>query len=140
MDKSSNAYKKAYKDANDVYGTKSSIYRSAYIVKKYKEYGGKYDKKSKKPSSKTPGLKRWFKSEIWIEVLPFLQKNEIVICGSSKDRVGKACRPVFRASSKTPITLPELLEIHTEKDIIKAAKIKEKYPEKRLTWKTLNLS
>lgn len=140
MDKSSYAYKKAYKDANEVYGTKSSIYRSGYIVKKYKEYGGKYNEKSKKPTSKQPGLKRWLEKEIWVEVIPLLEKNEVVICGSSRDRAGKACRPVFRAGSNTPITLPELLEIHSKKDILKVAKKKEKNPEKRLTWKTLNLS
>ena len=44
MDKNTLAYKKAYEEANEIYGKKSNIYRSSYIVQKYKDYGGVYKK------------------------------------------------------------------------------------------------
>ena len=43
MDKSSKAYKKAKKIADEVFSTKTSAYKSAYIVRKYKQYGGLFD-------------------------------------------------------------------------------------------------
>jgi hypothetical protein len=170
MDKQSNEYIKAIKTANDIYGTKSSIYRSSYIVKKYKEFGGKITKsptksptksltksptkshktldKSPKKSPKKPpkkslektGLTRWFKEE-WIQVVPYLQYSKIIECGGvhMNKSPGKACRPLYRITKDTPITIKELLDIHPKKDIIKVAKQKEKFPLKRLVWKSLNL-
>ena len=136
MDKKSPMYKKAIKKANDVYGSGSSIYRSSYIVKMYKEEGGKI----KKSPSLKKGLKRWFKEE-WIQVVPYLEKGLKIECGGRKDsnKVGKACRPLYRITKDTPITIDELLEIHSKKDIINVAKQKEKSPSKRLYWKSLNL-
>jgi hypothetical protein len=162
MDKQSNEYIKAIKTANDIYGTKSSIYRSSYIVKKYKEFGGKIEKSPtkslkkipktleksstkslKKPSKKSlekTGLTRWFKEE-WIQVVPYLQYSKIIECGGihMNKSPGKACRPLYRITKDTPITIKELLDIHSKKDIIKVAKQKEKSPLKRLVWKSLNL-
>jgi hypothetical protein len=134
MDKKSPSYKKALKKANEVYGTGSSIYRSSYIVKMYKEDGGKI--KNKK-SPKT-GLTRWFKEQ-WIQVVPYLEKGLKIECGGKSDKDGKACRPLYRITKDTPITIKELLEIHSKKEIISIAKQKEKQPEKRLTWKTIKL-
>lgn len=135
MDKESKQYKKAYNDANKKYGEKSSIYRSAYIVKKYKELGGEFS--GKKPFC-DKGLKRWFQSEKWIHVIPYLTKGEIVICGSSNKT--EPCRPLKRKNQDTPITITELLKLHTKSEILKIARSKKRNPEKRLTWKTLNLS
>lgn len=137
MDKTSKEYKRAYSDANKKYGEKSSIYRSAYIVKRYKELNGKFDEK-KKPSIEK-GLKRWFSGEQWIRVVPYLERGEILPCGGGGDRV-HACRPLKRQNKSTPITIPELLKIHSKQDILKAAKNKEKFPEKRLLWKSLKLN
>ena len=136
MDKSSKEYKKAYRDANKKYGKNSSIYKSAYIVKRYKELGGYFPKN--KPSTKT-GLQRWFYGEQWIRVVPYLTKGEILPCGSNGGKV-YACRPLKRANKNTPITIGELLKLFTREEIIKIAKAKEKFPEKRLTWKTLKLN
>jgi hypothetical protein len=135
MDKKSIEYKLAFDSANEKYGSKSSIYRSAYIVKKYKELGGRFI--ASKPNEEK-GLKRWFESEKWIHVIPYLTTGEIVICGSSNKT--EPCRPLIRKNNETPVTLPELLEIYSKKDILKIAKKKKQYPEKRLTWKTLNLN
>jgi len=159
MDKESNEYKKALKKANDVYGTKSSIYRSSYIVKKYKELGGEIKqsnkrsntrnnkrsktrstKRSGKKSNTKTGLTRWFKEE-WIQVVPYLEHSKIIECGGThmNKSPGKACRPLYRITKDTPITIKELLDIHSKKDIIKVAKQKEKSPSKRLLWKSLNI-
>jgi hypothetical protein len=143
MDKNSNVYKKAIDMANDKYGEKSSIYRSSYIVKMYKELGGEKSlkKKSLKKKSKKNGLNRWF-TEDWIQVSPFLEKGQKIECGGKRvsDRVGKSCRPLYRITKDTPITIPELLEIHTKKSIIKIAKEKERSPNKRVDWKKLKIT
>lgn len=132
MDKNSREYKKAYIEANKIYGEKSSLYRSAFIVKKYKELGGKFTEK--KPSG-GKGLKRWMEKEQWVHVIPFLTKGEVVMCGSTERT--EPCRPLKRANSKTPITINELLKIHTKENILKAAQEKKRNPRKRLIWKTL---
>jgi hypothetical protein len=142
MDKNSNVYKKAIEMANDKYGEKSSIYRSSYIVKMYKELDGEKSLKNKsKKKSKKNGLNRWF-AEDWIQVSPFLEKGQKIECGGKRvsDRVGKSCRPLYRITKDTPITIPELLEIHTKKSIIKIAKEKERSPNKRVDWKKLKIT
>jgi len=163
MDKKSPEYKKAIKKANDTYGPKSSIYRSSYIVKTYKDLGGKIQsspkrspKRSPKGSTKgspkgstkrstkrspTKGLTRWFKEE-WVQVVPYLEKKSKKECGGEKvgKRVGKACRPLHRITKDTPITISELLKIHSKQDILHVAKQKEKHPDKRVVWKTLTIS
>jgi hypothetical protein len=138
MDKKSNIYKKAIEMANDKYGEKSSIYRSSYIVKMYKELGG--NKSLKKKKKNDDGLNRWF-AEDWIQVSPFLEKGQKIECGGKRvsDRVGKSCRPLYRITKDTPITIPELLEIYTKKAIIKIAKEKERSPKKRVDWKNLKI-
>ena len=149
MDKKSPEYKKAIKKANDTYGTKSSIYRSSYIVKTYKDLGGKISgspKRSPKKSSISPkrsptkGLSRWFKEE-WVQVVPYLENKNKKECGGEKvgKRVGKACRPLHRITKDTPITISELLKIHSKEDILRVAKQKERHPEKRVVWKTLKI-
>ena len=131
MNKKSAIYEKSLKKANEVYGTKSSAYRSAYIVKTYKELGGKID-------SNTTNLERWFK-EKWIQVVPYLESGKIVDCGNKIKSPGKACRPLKRISKKSPITIKELQQLHSKKDLIKIAKIKDKSPNKRVIWKTLKV-
>jgi hypothetical protein len=132
MNKKSPIYKKSLEKANKVFGPKSSAYRSAYIVKTYKELGGKID------STKPPYLERWFK-EKWIQVIPYLESGKIVDCGNKTKSPGKACRPLKRISKNTPITIKELEQLHSKKDLIKTAKIKDKSPNKRVIWKTLKV-
>lgn len=134
MDKESPEYKKAFKEANKIYGEKSSIYRSAFIVKKYKSLGGKF--KGKNPTC-CQGLKRWMEKEQWVHVIPYLTRGEIIPCGST-DKI-EPCRPLKRANDGTPITIPELVKLHGKSALLKAAREKKRNPEKRLTWKTLNI-
>jgi len=123
-------YTKAEQMADKVY-KRHSLYKSAYIQKKYKELGGKY--KDSKPSNKT-GINRWLKGEKWVEVKPYLLNNEIVICGTS-NRKGKACRPLNRVNDKTPITLPELIKLHGKKKLLILVNKKIKNMNGRINWK-----
>lgn len=123
-------YKKVKKRADALY-EKHGLYKSAWIQKEYKRLGGKYS--GKKPSEST-GLQRWLKSEQWVEVEPYLTKGEIVMCGTG-GRKGKACRPLKRATSKTPITLPELQKIHSKKTLLQLAKKKQSDMSGRVNWK-----
>ena len=79
-------YEKVKKMADEIY-KKPSAYKSAYIVKKYKELGGEYidDKKPKE-------LKRWF-SEKWADI------------GGLDYPV---YRPTVKVSKKTPLTVKEI--------------------------------
>ena len=103
-----------------------SAYASAWIVRQYKKYGGEY---------KTEGgdLGNWFK-EGWVDVVPLLKEGKIVKCGKGK---GSACRPTKRINKETPITLQELLELHSVKDILKFAEQKRENMELRAFWREL---
>ena len=87
MDKDSTAYKKAKADADSKYGEKTSAYKSGYIVQKYKDFGGKYDRK-KQPDK---GLKSWFDKEHWIDVELYL-KGKTKPCGTSKSAYVVRCK------------------------------------------------
>jgi len=130
MDKNSLAYKKAYEEANTIYGNKSNIYRSSYIVQKYKDYGGKYKEKR---NTKNENLTQWY-NEKWISVIPYLENGKIIKCGSEDN---EGCRPLIRVNRTTPITIDELLKIHKKEDILLIAYLKKYNPDIRVDWKTL---
>jgi len=54
------------------------------------------------------------------------KNNKIVKCGTS-EKSGKACRPLIRINKDTPITIPELLKIHTKSKLLKLVEMKKKY-------------
>jgi hypothetical protein len=108
-----------------------SIYASSWIVKEYKKAGGRYIS-DLQGIPKNIGLKRWY-SEKWIQVEPYLTSKKIINCGDLKN--GKACRPLVRINSKTPITIPELLKIHNKKTLIRLAKLKKADMKGRIYWK-----
>ena len=91
-----NLYAKAKKIADAVYD-RPSAYKSGFIVKKYKEMGGKY-----KEDGKEKKLTRWFKEE-WANV------------------GGKLAYPVYRptkrVSKKTPLTPSEIKPSNLKKQI-----------------------
>jgi hypothetical protein len=97
---------KAKKLAELVYKTPSA-YKSGYIVKKYKDLGGKFKKKP----HKTTGLSRWFK-EKWVN-----QRGEI-----GYKHASDIYRPSKRITKKTPTTWSEL----TPAEITKARRTKSK--------------
>tara|TARA_R110000868_G_scaffold321239_2_gene582291 strand:+ start:405 stop:767 length:363 start_codon:yes stop_codon:yes gene_type:complete len=95
-------YEKAKAIADKTY-KKSSAYKSGFIVKKYKELGGKYE-----GVIKNIGLKRWFAEE-W------------------KDIGGQAYpvyRPTKRITKDTPLTASEINPFLAKKQIKLKQKIK----------------
>lgn len=99
-------YAKAKMIADKTY-KKSSAYKSGYIVKLYKEMGGKYRGKTKR---KNQGLTRWFKEE-WKDV------------GNKSYPV---YRPTKRITKKTPLTVKEIDPKHLKQQITRKQKIKGK--------------
>ena len=72
------------------------MYSSSELSRKYKEAGGTYS--GKKPTSSEG--QRWYK-EKWKD-----EKGNV--CGSSKNKGTKKCRPTVRVSRKTPVTWNEM--------------------------------
>lgn len=83
------------KQSNKIY-SKPSAYRSGYIVKKYKELGGKYgaDKTRK-------NLKRWF-NEKWEDI---------------GHKAYPIYRPTIRVNKHTPLTVKEINKQNLKKQI-----------------------
>jgi len=97
-------YEHVKRMADAVY-EKPSAYKSGWIVKKYKELGGRYSGKKTKE-----GLTRWYKEE-WADV-------------------GGQDYPVYRptkiVSAKTPLTVREIDSKNLKKQIKTKQKIKSK--------------
>lgn len=120
-------YNKVKKMADKKFVSKTGIYKSSWIVKEYKRLGGKYS--GKKPSVKSPGLKRWYK-EKWIDLNRPIRNSQGKIVGyrscgrpSLKSKLKyPLCRPSKRVSSKTPRTYKEI----SRKSIVKAKREKSR--------------
>ena len=123
-------YEEAKTKANKVYA-KPSAYKSMFIQKIYKELGGRYKNGSIKTSSTT----RWNK-ELWIQVIPYLKTGAVIACGKNNKKT-KVCRPLKRINKNTPITIGELLKLHSKQDLIKLANKKNRNMSGRVYWKTL---
>jgi hypothetical protein len=121
-------YRKAKKEAEEKY-KRAGLYRSAWMVKRYTELGGKYS--GTKPMNE--GINRWLKSEAWIQVIPYITKGEKVQCGSSQGEQ-LACRPSIKATKDTPITIQECIKKHGKDKILMLARYKEKNPDSRIDW------
>lgn len=101
-----NLWIKVKKLADETYKAPSA-YKSGFMVKKYKELGGKFTGEKDTGA----GLTRWF-AEDW--------KNQNNKVGYQK--VGDIYRPTIRVNSRTPKTWKEL----TDAQIAKAKKEKAK--------------
>ena len=124
-------YRKVREEIKKEY-PKHSAYRSMMIVKKYKEAGGEYE--GNKKQAKLP---KW-REEQWINVYEYLKNDKIISCGDKSALKHSACRPLKRINKDTPITLPELLKIHSKQDILKAIELKNKEPQGYIMrWETL---
>lgn len=97
-------YKKAKEIADKKYD-KPSAYKSGFIVKTYKDMGGRYE-----DTGERKGLKEWFKEE-WADI-------------------GKKAYPVYRptkrVSKDTPLTPSEIDPENLKKQIALKQKIKQK--------------
>jgi len=124
-------YEKARKIADKKY-ERHSAYKSMFINKTYTDLGGKYKTKKK---SKMGSTDKWNKEE-WIQVLPYLKNGEKIVCGMDNKK-NKVCRPFKRINKDTPITLPELIKLHSKKDLINLSNKKIKDMNGRVYWKNL---
>lgn len=86
-------YQKARAKADEVYGEKTSAFKSGYIQQQYKKMGGKYKKQSASSRKKNP-LAEWFNAQ-WKNINP--------------DKKGYPLfRPTRRVSKRTPLTVDEI--------------------------------
>jgi hypothetical protein len=123
IDKSLYNYVK--KLANKKFKSPTGVYRSSWIVKKYKSLGGRYKKISK---DKNSGLKRWYK-EKWINLKKPIKNKDGKIIGYEKcgrknlNDPYPLCRPSKKVSFKTPVIYSKL----SKKAIQKAKRDKKNY-------------
>ena len=110
-------YALARQKADAVY-KKSSAYKSGYIIKVYKELGGRY-----KDDNKQKKLTRWFKEE-WKDIGNSAQVLQSQHAGgpyASKDaRAHKnypVYRPTIRINKGTPLTYDEIDKKQLKKQI-----------------------
>ena len=99
---------KVKKIADKLYD-RPSAYKSGFMVKKYKELGGKFTDKAAKNNAKKEGLSRWF-AEDWKNQhgkVGYQHKNDVY-------------RPTVKVTAKTPKTWKEL----NDRDVDKAKKEK----------------
>ena len=92
--------------ADKIY-SKSSAYKSGYIVKLYKKLGGEYAE-----DDQPHNLERWFEGEKWINVNPLLGKTGYPLY-----------RPTIRANKNTPLTVGEI----PLKNLKEQYKLKQEY-------------
>ena len=110
---------------------KPSLYKSGWITREYQKRGGKYT--GKKPN----GVSTWM-AEGWVQVEPYVKEGLKIKCGVGKHP--KACRPTKRINKNTPLTIQEVMNLHSSADILKAVRQKHRDMDKRINWKTLKVS
>jgi hypothetical protein len=121
-------YVQAREKADKIYKS-HGLYKSAYINKEYQRLNGRY--RNEKPD-RNEGIQRWLKEQ-WISVLPYLINGEIKQCGSLNNQL-IACRPLYRITKDTPITIDELIKKHGKELLIKLAMEKDKRSNIRINW------
>jgi hypothetical protein len=110
--------------ANSVFDNNKGIYRSMWIVKKYKQMGGEFENKEKNSD-----VDRWI-SEKWIDLNQPIKKDNKIVgfekCGTknTKNNLYPLCRPSKRINNKTPKLYQELNknaieEANKKKQIVK---------------------
>lgn len=120
-------YEAVKREAKSRFARWPSAYASAWLSREYRKRGGSY--KGKKRSA---GVDRWMREE-WVQVVPYLTDGTRVACGARRD--AKACRPMRRVSSATPLTLPELVKMHGKGKLLALAKRKRADMDGRVDWK-----
>tara|TARA_Y100000389_G_C17093494_1_gene332417 strand:+ start:74 stop:481 length:408 start_codon:yes stop_codon:yes gene_type:complete len=117
-------YKKAKSVADKTY-KRHSAYKSMFIQKLYKSYGGKYTN-----TKKTKKVIDW-KNEKWIQIEPYVLQKKQIACG--KLNKTKACRPLKKI--RASISMNDILHKFGEKKILSLVKRKQKDMNGRLNWK-----
>lgn len=121
-------YEQVKELAKKKYKRYPSLYASAWIQKEYQKKGGKYSLDQK------TNIDKW-SEERWVQVIPFL-RGKVVEC-ETKNKDTNACRPMVRVDSTTPITINEVLKIHSKTNVLKFARLKNKKIKKRADWSKL---
>lgn len=116
--------------ANEVFSSKTGVYRSSWIVREYKKQGGIYSASPIVPSN---GLKQWYK-EKWVDlnrpIYDNNKPNEVIgyePCGRKTTKntdIYPLCRPSVKVSVKTPKTYKELSKSSLDKAKADKAKVK----------------
>ena len=119
-------YARVKRMADGRFDAPTSIYKSSWIVQKYKSLGGLYTTKVKPTNT---GLARWFK-EKWVDLkrpVPSGRQSKAAYmpCGRPSAKKTKLayplCRPSVRVTKKTPKTYKEI----SKKSLVKAKKQKK---------------
>ena len=99
---------------------KHSLFRSALIVKKYKQAGGEYLEEAEKPKM---NIKKWFGQE-WLSANDYLRGKEVP-CGSASTQKEyneyPLCRPKKTLEEIPKASLKKMIE---EKNKIKSSHLK----------------
>jgi len=104
--KNKKLYAKVKKLANEKFATPTSIYKSSWIVKKYKSLGGEYDTKTKPGKGPLTGLARWFKEE-WVDLKrPIPAKKSTVKKTKSEKTKSEKTKTKKTKSKKTKLVKP----------------------------------
>jgi len=109
-----------------------SLCANAWVKREYEKRGGTFSTANKNKTT------RWFQ-EKWVQVIPFIKSGKVVECDIVSEET-KACRPLYRVSEDTPITLPELLDLHPKSEILVMARKKNKNANKSVRWETLEFN
>lgn len=125
-------YERVKREAKKRFKVWPSAYASGWLVKTYKQRGGKYkntskSRKSRKVSkTRTSNLSRWYR-EKWIDTCKLPRK---VSCGRKKSakKGYPYCRPSVRVSPQTPKTAREI----GRKELKRRCSRKRKNPYSRL--------
>ncbi len=110
-----NLYNRVKRETIKKFDVYPSAYANGYLVKRYKELGGKFSSRSSKKKS---NLKRWY-DERWVDISRPMRSKKgskktrsigYESCGRKTSRSGKypVCRPYVRISSKTPMTVKQM--------------------------------
>lgn len=126
--------------ADKIYKRKG-LYRSAYALKialqDDPDFKNKYEKWLKGKKSPVSGQRRWFR-EKWISVKPYILENKIIQCGDREDDEDfPACRPLYRITKDTPITIKEVLKKSSKEAILREIRKKERNPNYRIDWENI---
>lgn len=129
--KNQKLYSQVKSEAKKKFKTWPSAYGSAWLVKEYKNRGGKYTtKKSSTNSNTTSNLSRWF-LEKWINICtkPYTKCGRTSLSPSNWTKKYPYCRPSKRISKETPKTVHEL----TKTEIKRRCSRKRRSPLKKMS-------
>jgi hypothetical protein len=126
-------YDRVVSEAKAKFKVWPSAYASMWVQKRYQEKGGKYTT-TKKQSG---GTTQW-RAEKWINMNDWL-KGKITPCGMPEGK-DKACRPLKRINSTTPITAAEVIAKHGLEKTKQLANAKQKDQSgTRVNWNTAKI-